>query len=293
MAKTGLGKGLGALIGGNALAAPQPVLEKGERIQDAPLTEVVPSPYQPRKQFREEQLAELVASIRERGIIQPLIVRLVDGKFELIAGERRWRAAQRAGLAAVPVIVRSASDREVLELALVENLQRSDLNPFEEAEAYALLISQFHLTQEEVAARVGKNRASVANAIRLLSLPPEIRAWIENGQLSVGHAKVILGLTKKDDQILAAERIIKDGLTVRSTEKLIASLQSPATRGKTKKTSAKLSNAAWTDIEKRLQQAVGTRVKLIGSAETGRIELQYFSGSDLERLLKLLGLRDF
>jgi ParB family chromosome partitioning protein len=293
MAKSGLGRGLGALIGANnPLAAPQPDPEKGESVQSVILARVVPSPFQPRKHFREEQLEELVGSIKEVGIIQPLIVRKVGDKLELIAGERRWRAAERAGLAEVPVIVRSASDREVLELALVENLQRADLNPLEEAEAYALLLNQFKLTQEEVAERVGKNRASVANAIRLLGLPTEIRTYLENGQITVGHAKVLLSLDKKEEQRLVTERIIKDHLTVRQTEKLVASLGPQ----KSKKASAKksgVSDVNFADLEKRLQQAVGTRVRLIGTGSTGKIELQYFSEDELDRLLQLLGLKNY
>src|SRR5258708_1471662 len=194
MAKSGLGRGLGALLGDQPLTAPQPIVEKGERVEQIALTDISPSPFQPRKHFSEEQLGELVDSTRKQGIIQPLIGRYVARGYQLIAGERRWRAAQQAGLKNAPVIVRSASDREVLELALVENLQRADLDPLEEAEAYSLLIDQFKLTQEEVAQRVGKNRASVANAIRLLALPESIREWIREKKISVGHAKVILGI---------------------------------------------------------------------------------------------------
>jgi ParB family chromosome partitioning protein len=266
MATKGLGRGLGALIGGSALVSPQPIEEKGERIQSLPLARVVPSPYQPRKAFREEQLAELVDSIKERGIIQPLIVRQVGDKFELIAGERRWRAAQKVGLKEVPSIVRSASDREVLELALVENLQRADLSPIEEAEAYALLINQFKLTQEQVAQRVGKGRVAVANAVRLLSLADKIRGWVGSGQLSVGHAKVILGIASHEEQILVAERVLKDHLTVRQTEKLVESLR-PKSSGKMRKAGpVPVTEAAWLDLEKRLQRAVGTKVHLHGSS---------------------------
>lgn len=292
MASKGLGRGLSALIGSNAISAPQPIAEKGERIQPVPLSQVVPSPFQPRKHFSEEQLTELIDSIRERGIIQPLIVRLVNGQYELIAGERRWRASQRAGLTEVPVIIRSASDREVLELALVENLQRADLNPLEEAEAYALLINQFKLTQEEVAQRVGKNRASVANAIRLLALPAQIRSWVESGKMTVGHAKVILALGTTEEQMLVAERVLKDNLTVRATEKLVESLQAATPRRAKTKSAPKVTSAIWNDLEKKLQQQLGTRVKLIGTQEAGKIELQYFSADDLERLIQLLGVRD-
>jgi ParB family chromosome partitioning protein len=223
MAKAALGKGLSALMGSApaALAAPEPVVERGESVRQIPRARIVPSPLQPRKTFRPEELAEMVESIRERGVIQPLIVREVAGKFELIAGERRWRASGEAGLETLPAIVRTASDREVLELALIENLQRADLSPIEEAEAYARLIREFSLTQEDVAKQVGKGRVTVANAVRLLSLPEQIRAWLGSSDLSVGHAKVLLGLATADEQLLAAERIRKDNLSVRSAERLV------------------------------------------------------------------------
>lgn len=292
MATKGLGRGLSALIGGSPLMTPHPLEEKGERVQSLPFARVVPSPYQPRKTFSEEQLAELVDSIKERGIIQPLIVRQVGDKFELIAGERRWRAAQQAGLKEVPAIVRSASDREVLELALIENLQRADLNPLEEAEAYALLINQFKLTQEQVAQRVGKGRVAVANAVRLLALAEQVRAWISSGQLSVGHAKVILSLTAHDEQTLVAQRVIKDNLTVRQTEKLVESLKPRSSSKPRAKSKVPITEAAWTDLEKRLQRALGTRVRLHGTAQVGKIELEFFSAEELERLIKILGLTE-
>ncbi|MDE1169940.1 MAG: ParB/RepB/Spo0J family partition protein [Verrucomicrobium sp.] len=286
----GLGRGLGALIG-SQLASPQPSAEKGEVVQKVPLGQIVPSPFQPRKVFHPEQLSELVESIRERGVIQPLIVRLVNGKHELIAGERRWRASQQVGLAEVPVIVRSASDREVLELALVENLQRADLNPIEEAEGYALLINQFRLTQEQVAQRVGKSRVNVANAVRLLGLADEVRGWVSQNRLSVGHAKVILGLPSKDEQILVAHRVVKDGLTVRQTEKLVDSLPGRTRKPKGAKGPG-VSEAAWTDLEKRIQRALGTRVRMHGNGEVGKIEIEYFSASELEQLLARFGVSE-
>jgi ParB family chromosome partitioning protein len=222
-----LGKGLSALMGGpKNLATPEPVAEKGELIRQVSRTAIVPSPLQPRKTFRPEELAEMVDSIKERGIIQPLIARLVNGKYELIAGERRWRAAGEAGLDTLPVIVREASNRDVLELALIENLQRADLSPIEEAEAYARLMKEFTLTQEQVAQQVGKGRVVVANAVRLLTLPEQIRAWIGSGDLSVGHAKALLGLDTADEQLLAAERARTENLTVRATERLVDSMRS-------------------------------------------------------------------
>jgi ParB family chromosome partitioning protein len=289
----GLGRGLGALIGTAPLASPQPAAEKGETIQKVELGQIVPCAFQPRKTFHPEQLSELVESIRERGIIQPLIVRRVNGKYELIAGERRWRASQQVGLREVPVIVRTATDGEVLELALVENLQRADLNPIEEAEGYALLISRFRLTQEQVAQRVGRSRVNVANAVRLLGLADEVRSYVAQNRLSVGHAKVILGLAEKKDQVIAAERVLKDGLTVRQTEKWVDSLRpgksrsvaSPAKKGA-------VSEAAWTDLEKRLQRALGTRVRLSGTPQSGKIEIEFLGADQFDRLLKALGLSE-
>lgn len=309
MAKSskGLGKGLGALLGKpqTPIAAPTPDPEKGERVEPVSLDQIVPSPMQPRKQFDEEALRELIESIKERGIIQPLIVRPVDGKYELIAGERRWRAAQRAGLAEAPVIVRDAADQEVLELALIENLQRADLDPVEEAEGYDQLVKQFKMTQEEVAQKVGKNRTSVANAIRLLALPEELRAWLRKGMISVGHAKVVLGLANSSEMQLVAEKIVRENLTVRQTEKLVVDFHTKQPRrprkagsGKSGTSSASssgkgegsaVSNATWADIERRLQQSLGTRVRISGSEDSGKIEVSFFSADDLDRLIKMMG----
>jgi len=292
MAKTSaLGKGLSALMGGpKSLAAPEPVAEKGEAIRQVARSAIVPSPLQPRKTFRAEELAEMVESIKERGVIQPLIVRLVNGKYELIAGERRWRAAGEAGLDTLPVIVREASNRDVLELALIENLQRADLSPIEEAEAYARLMKEFTLTQEQVAQQVGKGRVVVANAVRLLTLPEQIRAWIGSGDLSVGHAKVLLGLDSADEQLLAAERVRKESLTVRATERLVESMRAGTRPARRRKAVTAGAEAIFADLEKRLQQHVGTRVRIVGKANAGKIELEYFSPEDLNRILALLRL---
>ena len=277
-------------MGSAKLATPEPVAEKGEAIRQVSRSAIVPSPLQPRKTFRPEELAEMVESIKERGIIQPLIVRLVNGKYELIAGERRWRASAEAGLETLPVIVREASNRDVLELALIENLQRADLSPIEEAEAYARLMKEFTLTQEQVAQQVGKGRAVIANAVRLLTLPEQIRAWISTGDLSVGHAKVLLGLEREDEQLLAAERIRKENLTVRATERLIESMRAGSKPATKRKAAAVTSEAIFADLEKRLQQHVGTRVRIVGKASAGKIEIQYFSPEDLDRILQLLRL---
>jgi ParB family transcriptional regulator, chromosome partitioning protein len=291
MAKAALGKGLSALIGG--LAHPEPVAERGESIRTVAHAEIVPSPLQPRKTFSPGELGELVDSIRERGVIQPLIVRRAGGKYELIAGERRWRAAQEAGVETLPVIVREAGDREVLELALIENLQRANLSPIEEAEAYARLMKDFSQTQEQVAKQVGKGRVAIANAVRLLGLPDEVRAWVGSGDLSVGHAKVLLGLDSAKEQSLVAARIRRHNLTVRATEKLVESMRAGSRPGKKRGSTTKGgagSGAVFSDLEKRLQRHLGTRVHIAGQANSGKIEIEYFSPQDLERILQMLRL---
>src|SRR4051794_36997595 len=226
MAKSALGKGLSALIStrppGIRLEA-----EPGEKIQQVNLGTVVPSPLQPRKNFAPEALAELVESIRQHGIIQPLVVRNVGGKHELIAGERRWRAAQEAGLAQVPIITRVATDLEVLELSLIENLQRADLNPIEEAQAYSRLANEFGMRQEDIAQKVGRSRAAVANSMRLLDLHQQVQMWVTQGLLSVGHAKVLLALKEPDEQRAVAETILRRSATVRATERLVARQPGP------------------------------------------------------------------
>ncbi len=311
MAKPALGRGLGALMGGNppltqagpaapiqpgaAAPNPAPAPDMRERVQRIPLNKIRPSALQPRKEFSAEALKELSDSIREQGIVQPLIVRERGGHFELIAGERRWRASQLLNLPDVPVIVREADDRSVLELALIENLQRENLNALEEALGYAQLAEQFKLTQEEIATKVGKSRAAVANATRLLKLPGTIQTFVRDGRLSVGHAKVILGLVDEKSQKAAAERIVKDGLNVRQAEGLIAKLQSRATR----KTEAEVNIGSSTpigdphvaDLEARLREVFATKVKLNYSLGKGSVEISFYSEAELERLLPLLGVR--
>src|SRR5947209_15485541 len=220
MAKSALGKGLGALISSTrAVSGAEPA--GGEKIHRVRRDEIVPSPMQPRREFADEALQDLVSSIREHGIIQPLIVRSVNGRYELIAGERRWRAAQVVGLAELPVIIRTANDLEVLELSLIENLQRADLNAIEEAQGYARLAGEFSMRQEDIATKVGRSRAAVANALRLLELHPQIQAWVTQGLISVGHAKVLLGLKAADEQLLIAEAVLRRSATVRQTERLV------------------------------------------------------------------------
>src|SRR5436305_12810454 len=224
MARSGLGKGLGALIGTPAVAERMDVGESGERVRQISLTSIMPSALQPRKNFGHEALQELIDSIRQHGIIQPLIVRQAGTRFELIAGERRWRAAQEIELASIPAMVRTANDLEVLELSLIENLQRADLNPIEEAQGYARLVNEFGMRQEDVALKVGRSRAAVANALRLLDLHQQVQVWLSQNLISVGHAKVLLALKAPEEQLLAAETVLRRNATVRSTERMVARL---------------------------------------------------------------------
>ena len=298
MAKSPLGRGLGALLGSTKvtppsslpISSPEVRVEEGERILQLSIGEVNPSPLQPRRVFAEENLTELVDSIRSRGIFQPLIVRRSQkgSGYELIAGERRWRAARKLNLPKVPAIVRVATDQQVLELALIENLQRAELDPVEEADGYATLIETFGLKQEEVAERVGKNRTTVANALRLRSLPSEVRDLLRSKQISVGHAKAILGLSEPAAQSAISREVVKRGLSVRQAEALVRR-QTSGTRGRKK---GKISQLAdWRDLELKLQRATGTRARIVGRAERGHIELPYTSPEELERLTSHLGVR--
>jgi ParB family chromosome partitioning protein len=270
--------------------APQPA--PGEMVRKVPLGEVVPSPLQPRKEFAPEQLSELMESIREHGIIQPLIVRSVDGKLELIAGERRFRASRELGLKEVPVLIRTASDKDVLEMALIENLQRENLNPLEEGQAYLRLSREFGLKQEDIAQRVGKNRATVANAIRLLELPPTVQGYLREGKLSTGHAKVLLALKKTEDSEAAADEVVRKALTVRATEKLVDGiLNPPPPKPKPSAPDGELKLALET-IEHNLTRHLSTSVKVHHGDKKGRVEIEYYSVDDLNRLLDLMGLRN-
>lgn len=315
MAKPALGRGLSALLGGTpvisksepstttipaavtatAAVSPSPappVIDPHDRVQRVKLDRVYPCSLQPRKDFSPEALKELADSIREQGIVQPLIVRERNGGFELIAGERRWRAAQMVGLVEVPVIVREADDRTVLEMALIENLQRENLNPIEEAQGYAQLVSQFQLSQEQVAVKVGKSRAVVANALRLLKLSPIIQGYIREGRLSVGHAKVILGLTDDHQQMLAVERVLKDALNVRQTEGLVAKSLNRVGKSASKPGAAlpPPADAHVLNLENRLRERLGTKVQLRYAQGKGALEITFFSDAELERLLQILGI---
>jgi ParB family transcriptional regulator, chromosome partitioning protein len=314
MSKPALGRGLGALLGGiPVISNPAPVApsptppthvippppmahaiapapSSRDQVRRVAVTQIRPCALQPRKDFSTESLRELADSIQEQGIVQPLIVRAQGNNFELIAGERRWRAAQIAGLTEVPVLVREADDRAVLEMALIENLQRENLNPIEEALGYSQLVSQFQLTQELVATKVGKSRAVVANALRLLKLPSDLQHFIRDGRLSVGHAKVILGLADDKQQRAAAERIIKEALNVRQAEGLVARLQ---TRDGVKTRSARTplqTDAHVASLENKIRERLGTKVQLRYALGKGALEVAFYSDAELERLLQILGV---
>ena len=291
MAKLALGKGLGALIGTRPPATPDgpAATDGGEKVSQVNLTSIVPSPLQPRTEFAADALQELVDSIRQHGIIQPLIVRMVDGRHELIAGERRWRAAQTVGLTEAPVIVRAASDLDVLELSLIENLQRADLNPIEEAQAYARLATEFGLRQEDIALKVGRSRASVANAMRLLDLHPQVQAWVTQGLLSVGHAKVLLGLKAQEEQLAVAETVLRRSSTVRDAERMVARQLGTTRRRKKQPQNPNVTAATLDDLQNRLQQHLGTRVTLHHGEKRGRIEIEYYGNDDLQRVLNAIG----
>ncbi|MDI6895378.1 MAG: ParB/RepB/Spo0J family partition protein [Bacillota bacterium] len=270
-AKRGLGKGLGALL-------PQ----EGQ-VQDIPVEQVRPAPGQPRQKVAEEGLAELAQSVRAHGVLQPVLVRPVSGGYELVAGERRWRAAVMAGLSSIPAIVRDVGEAERLELALVENLQRQDLNPMEEAGGFRQLMERFGYTQEQLAARVGKSRSYVANALRLLGLAPAVQEMVEAGRLSAGHARALLAISEQGLQVATAESLVRRGASVRQAEEMVRREVGQGARRR-----APRGTGSWGTWEDRLRQTLGTKVFIRGDEARGRIEIQYFSRQDLERLLEML-----
>ncbi|MBC7338880.1 MAG: ParB/RepB/Spo0J family partition protein [Firmicutes bacterium] len=271
-ARRGLGKGLGALL-------PQEGL-----VQDIAVEQVRPAPGQPRQRVDEEGLAELAQSVRAHGVLQPVLVRPVAGGYELVAGERRWRAAQLAGLKTIPAVVKEVDEAERLELALVENLQREDLNPMEEAAGFRQLLEKFGYTQEQLAARVGKSRSYVANTLRLLALAEEVQEMVRAGRLSAGHARALLALPDRSAQVATAETLVQRGASVREAEEMVRrQLEGGAQERRPKE------DEKWAPWEDRLRRVLGTKVSIRGGEERGRIEIQYYSRADLERLLELLG----
>jgi ParB family chromosome partitioning protein len=287
-----LGRGMAALLSNAAppssVTALPAAAVPGRSLISLPIEAIERNPDQPRKRFDEPGLEELAASIREHGVIEPILVRREGGSYRILAGERRWRAAQRAGLREVPAIVRDASDREAFELALVENLQREDLNAIEEAEAYEILLTDHSLTQDELAHRVAKDRSTIANALRLLRLPPVVRESVRDGRLDMGHARALLGLTGEEAIERAAQRVIREQLSVRATESLVRSLTTRAQKP-TRGVNAK-ETPAIRDLTQRLQRRLGTRCRVLPrSAVAGKLEVEYSSLEELDGILARIG----
>ena len=271
-----LGKGLDALIS-------QDVSKPKEKVEKISLKDIVPNPFQPRKRFAEEKMAELVSSLREKGVIQPILVRTKGDGYELIAGERRWRAAQELDIEEIPAIIRDdIDDANSLEISLIENIQREELNPIEEANAYQELIGQFEYTLEKVGKMMGKDKTTISNSLRLLSLTDEIKDMIEDGQLSAGHAKAILAVTSEAKRKKLAKTIISKGLSVREAEYLVRRLLEPVTRAKKTKDPETLT------IEEQLQHRLGTKVNILQGKKRGKVEITFFSNEDLDRILKII-----
>ncbi len=279
-ANKGLGKGLGALLGESAM---QPSTQQSPLL--LPLQKIEPNRLQPRKSFNEEELAALADSIRQHGVIQPLTVRLLDtGYYQIIAGERRWRAARMAGLREVPVVIIEADDKKAMELALIENLQRADLTPIEEARGYQQLIGEYGLTQEQVADRVSKSRPAVANAMRLLSLPDEILSMVESGKLTAGHARALLSIKDEHQQLAVAQKVVNLQLSVRQTEAMCKKLLKAEQKPEPKPVEVDY----LAECEKTLTRCLGRGVKIVSGKRKGKIELEYYGQEDLQRLYEAL-----
>lgn len=280
--KKRLGRGLEALLSTQ--------VQDGEGIVEIPVGELEPNPYQPRRDFDPEKLEELAASVREHGVIQPIIVRRVGLRHQIVAGERRWRAAQLAGRKSVPCLVRDFSDADTMQVALIENIQRQDLNPIEEARAFQILMSELGLTQEEVALRVGRSRPAISNALRLLSLDSQVQEWVAEGRLSAGHARAIAGLESTSIQREAARQVIERGLNVRQAEALArAAAKGPRSRPSRVKAETGQLHDLWSEnIARQLQSRLGTRVHVRRQAEKGLLEIEFYGNEDLGRLFELI-----
>lgn len=275
----GLGRGLGALLGATTATSPEAAQSPP---QELPVESIVANPQQPRKSFDSSSLQDLSDSLKRTGVLQPVVVRRHGQQYQIVVGERRWRAAKMAGLSHIPAIVREATEAQSLELALVENLLREDLNPMEEAEAYQRLLTEFSWTQEELGERVGKDRSSVANFLRLLKLPEVIQADLRSGRLTMGHARALLSLTSSADQLKLREQILAHSWSVRTTEETVQTKRHPLPRRLGRR------SPDLTALEDSLRQALATRVRLIGNERAGRIEIVYSSAEDLERLSELI-----
>lgn len=286
-AKRGLGgKGLGALIPGAEEEASQAKIEGATLL---PIDKIEPNPNQPRKNFDEDALNDLVESVKIHGIIEPLIVRKKDTYYEIVGGERRWRASRKAGIKELPVIIKDYTDRQVAEISLIDNIQREDLNPIEEAEAFKQLIDEFGLKHDEVAERVSKSRAAITNSMRLLKLDKKVQEMLIGGMISTGHARAILGIADGEDQVRFAERVFDEKMSVHETEREIRNIQKAGNkRGETQKTSPQLM-AVYSEIEERLKTNLGVKVKISAKDDNkGSIELEYYSKEQLEEIIEKL-----
>lgn len=275
--KRGLGRGLGAFF----------QADEGEKPTEIPVSDIVPNRFQPRRVFDPEALNELAQSIRQHGVIQPVLVRRTETGYELVAGERRWRASQQIGLKVIPAVIREYDDGQMTEIALIENIQRENLNPIEEAAAFRRLMEEFSLTQEEVARRIGRSRSLVANTIRLLNLPPAVQEYVSRGTLTMGQARPLLGLEDAELKLEAAENIIAEELSARDAEELVRRLLStPRTR--TAKKPAEKREFFLAEAEERLKMVLGTQVRIKPGKLKSKIEIEFYSADDLERLIETL-----
>jgi ParB family transcriptional regulator, chromosome partitioning protein len=283
MSRKALGRGLGALLGSDQ------VVSTGQETLEVDVDLIDPGSEQPRTRFDEEALERLTVSIKEHGVVQPILVRRRGNRFELIAGERRWRAAQKAGLSKIPVVVREVADGDLLEIALTENVQREDLNPIEEAQAYQKLIERVGLTQEALAARFGRDRSYITNYLRLLRLPEDVQRLVEEGRLSTGHARTVLGLPHQDQQRRAARHVIEKGLSVRATEALVRKSLDSGSEGQTRKSPTPVDPNVRA-AETKLRRVVGSQVRIIQGTPDGpgRIEIAFFNNQDLDRVYRTL-----
>ncbi|MFH1782019.1 MAG: ParB/RepB/Spo0J family partition protein [Candidatus Omnitrophota bacterium] len=284
MEKRVLGRGLGALIPDKASQSQSKILDSSiiQGIANIPIDKINANKYQPREGFDKQSLEDLAASIREKGVIQPVLVRAKGSEYELIAGERRYRAAKSLNLTHIPAIIKDVSDLDSFELAIIENVQRENLNPIDQAKAYKRLIDEFNLTQEKIADTIGKDRATVANIVRLLKLPQKIQENVSRGTISMGHAKAILGLQDPQEQMRLFTKLVKNDLSVRDTERYAKNISTG------QKKTIKEKDPNLTSLEEELRNALGTKVKIIRSKKGGKIEIEFYSDNDLEKIITLL-----
>jgi len=287
MEKRVLGRGLAALIPERQTVDSMRTLESNiqQGVRNIPIEKLKASKYQPREEFNQESLADLTASIKEKGFIQPILVRLKDNEYELIAGERRLRAAKKLGYKEIPAIIKEASDLDSLELSIIENVQREDLNPIDQAKAYKRLQEEFNMTQEKVADTIGKDRATVANILRLLNLPAKIQEYVSRGTISMGHARAILSLDKESEQMRLCTKVLKDDLSVRDTESYAKKIVGKGLKSPSTKT---IDDPNLNSLEQELREIFGTKVRILKSKKGGKIEIEFYSDVDLSRVITLL-----